>query len=160
MLLLSQVKGGTKITNVVNHAKKSLDSKEHRSIVWSGSGGGIQKTISCVEILKRDYPIHQVTKLCYRKVEEYWDPQLEALEQIVAIREIPCIHILLTLDEIDPTTVGYQFSQKSTTMWLDNVASKSSKKQSHHHQAGGKQSNRPGGKRNVPYKSDNKTKKN
>lgn len=40
------------------------------------------------------------------RVEEYWDPQMEGLEQIVITRQIPCIHILLSFDEIDPKTPG------------------------------------------------------
>ncbi|KAG4077065.1 hypothetical protein HA402_016052 [Bradysia odoriphaga] len=109
--LWMHVKGGTKVSNVVDFAKKAFDSKEHRSVVWSGSGGGVTKTISCAEIMKRDSEseLHQITRLCYRKVEEYWEPQLEGLEQIVATRQIPCIHILLSLDKIDETASGLGF---------------------------------------------------
>lgn len=37
--LWMHVKGGTKISNVIDYAKKALDSNEHRHIVWSSSGG-------------------------------------------------------------------------------------------------------------------------
>jgi len=110
--LWMHVKGGTKVTNVVDFAKKSLESNEHRAIVWSGSGGGVTKTISCAEIMKRGYDLHQITRLCYRKVEEYWEPQLEGLEQIVATRQIPCIHILLSLDKLDENVLGHQNSKE------------------------------------------------
>lgn len=53
------------------------------------------------------------------RVEEYWDPQQEGLEQIVATRKIPSIHILLSLDEIDPKTPGYQHSKTRTTFWME-----------------------------------------
>lgn len=123
-----QVKGGTKVPNVVEFAKKSFEAKEHRSVVWSGSGGGVTKTISCAEIMKRDSEseLHQITRICYRKyvvdqllsatkakrnnhfrVEEYWEPQLDGLEQIVATRQIPCIHILLSLDKLDDNMSGF-----------------------------------------------------
>jgi ribonucleases P/MRP protein subunit RPP25 len=65
--LWMQVKGGTKVTNVIDFAKKAVDDGEHRHIVWTGSGGGVGKTISCAEIMKRQYPMHQLTQLCYRK---------------------------------------------------------------------------------------------
>lgn len=39
--------------------------------------------------------------------EEYWEPMVDGLEQIVVKRNIPCVHILLSLDEIDPSTPGY-----------------------------------------------------
>lgn len=52
--------------NVIEFAKKALQSGEHRTIVWTGYGGGVGKTISCAEILKRDFTLHQVTRLCYK----------------------------------------------------------------------------------------------
>ncbi|XP_055374447.1 ribonuclease P protein subunit p25-like protein [Condylostylus longicornis] len=117
--LWMHVKGSTKISNVIEYAKKALDSGEYRSIVWTGSGGGIGKTISSAEIMKRDYDLHQVTRLCYQKIEEYWDPITKGLEQIVASRQIPCIHILTTLDEIDPKVLGYQKAKQKTHFWND-----------------------------------------
>lgn len=35
-------------------------------MVWTGFGGGVGKTISCAEIMKRDFDLHQVTRLCYK----------------------------------------------------------------------------------------------
>lgn len=60
------MKGGTAVANVIDFAKKALQSGEHRTIVWTGYGGGVGKTISCAEILKRDFTLHQVTRLCYK----------------------------------------------------------------------------------------------
>ncbi|XP_055533933.1 ribonuclease P protein subunit p25-like protein [Wyeomyia smithii] len=117
--LWMHVKGGSRIFNLVDYAKKALEAGEYRSIVWSGSGGGTGKTISCAEIMKKDFELHQVTRVCYSKVEEYWDPQQEGLEQIVATRKIPSIHILLSLDAIDPKTAGYQHSKTRTTFWME-----------------------------------------
>lgn len=37
--LWMHVKGGTKVSNVVDYAKKALDNNEYRQVVWSGSGG-------------------------------------------------------------------------------------------------------------------------
>lgn len=63
------VKGGTKVSNVVDYAKKAMASGgANSSVVWTGSGGGIGKTVSCAEIMKRDMPdVHQITRLSYRQ---------------------------------------------------------------------------------------------
>ncbi|XP_055317953.1 ribonuclease P protein subunit p25-like protein isoform X2 [Sitodiplosis mosellana] len=118
--LWMHVKGGTAVPNVIEFAKKALQSGEHRTIVWTGYGGGVGKTISCAEILKRDFTLHQVTRLCYKTNEEYWDPLLDGLEPIVVKRNIPCVHILMSLDEIDPKSPGYQFSKNKTTFWVES----------------------------------------
>lgn len=64
--LWMHVKGGTAVPNVTEFAKKALQSEEHRTIVWTGYGGGVGKAISCAEILKRDFPLHQTTRLCFK----------------------------------------------------------------------------------------------
>ncbi|XP_026462271.1 ribonuclease P protein subunit p25-like protein isoform X2 [Ctenocephalides felis] len=116
--LWMHVKGGTKIFNVLQHARKIFDKKEARQVVWSANGGGVSKAITCAEIMKRDYyPLHQITKICYTKVEEYWDPKIEDLEQIVVTRQIPAIHILLSIDEIDTNELGYQPPDSTNTFW-------------------------------------------
>lgn len=62
-----------------------------------------------MEILKRHYkPLYQVTRIAYQNVEENWIPIVEGLDDIVVKRQIPAIHILTSLDPIDPTTLGYQ----------------------------------------------------
>lgn len=66
LFLFKQVKGGTAVSNVIEFANKALRSGEHRTIVWTGYGGGVGKTISCAEILKRSFSLHQVTRLCYK----------------------------------------------------------------------------------------------
>ncbi|XP_061508923.1 ribonuclease P protein subunit p25-like protein [Anopheles gambiae] len=117
--LWMHVKGGSEVKNLVDYAKKALEEGTHRSVVWSGSDGGVGKTISCAEIMKRHFELHQVTRICYRKVEEFWDPQQEGLEQIVAKRNIPCVHILMSLDEIDPSVAGYQHSKTQGGFWTE-----------------------------------------
>lgn len=104
------------VTNVVDFARKALDTNQHRHIVWSGSGGGVGKTISCAEILKRHYKLHQVTRLAVQRVEETWLPLVEGLEELVVRRQIPAIHIFMSLDEIDATTPGYQVSTEKTAL--------------------------------------------
>lgn len=89
-----QVSGSSKIRNLLNTAWKQFDDLPH--LVWSASGPGVTKAITCAEITKRKYkPLKQETKICYRKVKEYWDPKIDDLDQLVVIREIPAIHIYL-----------------------------------------------------------------
>ena len=57
------MKGGTKVSNVVDFAENAFKAGEHRCVVWSGSGGGVGKTISCAEIMKRNFDLHQVTQI-------------------------------------------------------------------------------------------------
>lgn len=106
--------------------------------------------------MKRHYKLHQVTQLCYQKVEEIWEPLLEGLEQIVVKRQIPSIHILVSLDEIDPKTPGYQFSAHRTSM-----AFKPQPKKEKPFNIDGKRNPRKGKKgdqnSNKRQKSDNKT---
>lgn len=66
--LWMHVKGGTQVGNVIDFAEKAFKEGEYRSVVWSGSGGGVPKTISCAEIMKRNQPqLNQVTRLAYQK---------------------------------------------------------------------------------------------
>lgn len=65
--LWMHVKGGSDVKNLVDYAKKALEEGTHQSVVWSGSDGGVGKTISCAEIMKRHFELHQVTRICYRK---------------------------------------------------------------------------------------------
>jgi len=63
----AKVKGGTKVSNVIEFAQEALNKGEHRCVVWSGSGGGVVKTISCAEVLKRSHPLYQVTRMAYTR---------------------------------------------------------------------------------------------
>ncbi|CAH2093777.1 unnamed protein product [Euphydryas editha] len=127
--LWMQVKGGSKMTNLISHATGILEDKATTAIVWTGAGVAIAKAISCAEILKRQFSIqHQVTTLTYKSVEEYWEPKLDGLETIIVKRQIPVIHILLSLQEIsDVNQLGYQ-SPLSKKFW-EKVPSNNSKQQ-------------------------------
>ncbi|KAM7346095.1 ribonuclease P protein subunit Rpp25 [Cochliomyia hominivorax] len=118
--LWMHVNGGTKVNNVLTYAKKALDKGEHKHIVWSGHGGGVVKTISCAEILKRSYPLYQVTRMCYTTVEEHWKPQMDGLEEIVANRQIPALHIFMSLEPIDDNVKGLQKPNTTTDFWVYN----------------------------------------
>lgn len=61
-----QVSGGTKVSNVVDYAVKAVKEKTHRNVLWTGSGSGaISKTVSCAEIMKRSFEMHQITRIKY-----------------------------------------------------------------------------------------------
>ncbi|KAL0841983.1 hypothetical protein ABMA28_014206 [Loxostege sticticalis] len=130
--LWMQVKGGSKINNLLTHASGILEDKATSAIVWSGAGVAIPKAISCAEILKRQFNIeHQVTKLTHKRVEEYWEPKLDGLETIVVKRQIPVIHILLSIDVIQDTSqLGYQNLQEKK-FWQKDVTSSNSKHSSY-----------------------------
>ncbi|XP_034142390.1 ribonuclease P protein subunit p25-like protein [Drosophila guanche] len=119
-VLWMQVKGGTKVNNVIEFAQAALNKGEHRSLVWSGSGGGVVKTISCAEVLKRSHPLYQVTRMAYNSVEEHWKPQMEGLEEIIVNRQIPTLHILMSLDELPESVQGVQKPNTTSDYWQDN----------------------------------------
>ncbi|XP_029174403.1 ribonuclease P protein subunit p25-like protein isoform X2 [Nylanderia fulva] len=124
--LWMHVKNGTKIRNVLDYALKEFPN--YNSIVWTGIGQGIVKTISCAELFKRNQEgLHQVTKLCYTESEK------EITEKTINTHRVPEIHILLTKDIKDITELGYQapddcgeFSEKEAveskpTKNVDNI---------------------------------------
>ncbi|XP_023168216.2 ribonuclease P protein subunit p25-like protein [Drosophila hydei] len=115
--LWMHVKGGTKVSNVIGYAQSALDKGEYRSLVWSGSGGGVVKTISCAEVLKRSHPLYQVTRMAYTSVEEHWKPQMDGLEEIVVNRKIPTLHILMSLDELPDSIDGLQKPNTTSDFW-------------------------------------------
>lgn len=43
--------------------------------------------------------------VCFR-VEEYWEPVIPDLDQIVVKRKLPMIHILLSLDPLNAEELG------------------------------------------------------
>lgn len=77
----------------------------------------VRKFVQEIANIKLDIIVH--------RVEEYWDPQLDGLEPIIATREIPAIHILLTLDEISDNLMGHQFSKTGTKFWAEKPSNTS-----------------------------------
>lgn len=64
--LWMQVRGGSKIRNLLSHALNEY--KEAKVLVWTGFGRSVGKAITCAEIMKRECgnSLHQITRLCYR----------------------------------------------------------------------------------------------
>ncbi|KAL3270015.1 hypothetical protein HHI36_009072 [Cryptolaemus montrouzieri] len=107
-VLWMQIRGGTKMTNVLAHVMKQFENKTDIACLWTGFGPSVGKTISCAEIMKKEFKheLHQVTKICYRLVEEYWDPVLPELQQLVVKRKLPMIHIYLSNKPLDIRELG------------------------------------------------------
>jgi ribonuclease P/MRP protein subunit RPP25 len=106
--LWMQVRGGSKIRNLLTHALNEFPNA--KSVVWTGFGQSVSKAVTCAELMKREYnnKLYQITKLCYRLVEEYWDPVIPELDQLVVKRKLPMIHIYLSIDPLDSQELGYQ----------------------------------------------------
>ncbi|XP_063907569.1 ribonuclease P protein subunit p25-like protein [Zophobas morio] len=106
--LWMQVRGGSKIRNLLTHALNEFPNA--KSVVWTGFGQSVGKAVTCAELMKREYEnkLYQITKLCYRLVEEYWDPVIPELDQLVVKRNLPMIHIYLSLEPLNNEELGYQ----------------------------------------------------
>eukprot|EP00040_Diaphanoeca_grandis_P014371 m.72925 g.72925 ORF g.72925 m.72925 type:complete len:142 (-) comp24495_c1_seq1:279-704(-) len=103
-----------KIRTYVAAAEKILTNIEvnQRTVIFQGNGRAVTKTISCVEILKTKFEdLHQITTIGTQRVDDIWaaKPDLkEDVDNIRVTRQVPMIKILLSLDELDPSTLGYQ----------------------------------------------------
>ncbi|XP_071752709.1 ribonuclease P protein subunit p25a [Centroberyx gerrardi] len=115
-ILHMRVKEGSKIRNLLRFATarmqgegKGSDGVAQRQVVFTGSGRGVTKTITCVEILKRKVGgLHQVSKLYYKTVNEVWESPQHGVPGITMHRTVPAISILLSKDPLDPQEPGYQ----------------------------------------------------
>ncbi|XP_034541035.1 ribonuclease P protein subunit p25-like protein [Notolabrus celidotus] len=114
-ILHMQVKEGSKIRNLLRFATARMQEEgkddngtSPRQVVFTGSGRGVTKTITCVEILKRKVGgLHQVSKLFYKTVNEVWKSPQKG-EECSVKRTVPAICILLSKDPLDPQEPGYQ----------------------------------------------------
>ncbi|XP_054475563.1 ribonuclease P protein subunit p25-like protein [Anoplopoma fimbria] len=111
-----RVKEGSKIRNLLRFATARMQGEGRdsggtllRQVVFSGSGRGVTKTITCVEILKRKVgELHQVSKLYYTTVNEVWESPQQGAAGVTMQRTVPAICILLSKDPLDPQEPGYQ----------------------------------------------------
>ncbi len=91
-----------------------------RQIVFTATGRGVSKAITCTEIVKRRVKgLHQLTKLLYSTVVEVWEP-LEpsaGLDSLTVSRNVPTIWILLSREAMDCSQPGYQGPGCYDTLW-------------------------------------------
>ncbi|XP_070687577.1 ribonuclease P protein subunit p25-like protein [Pempheris klunzingeri] len=115
-ILHMRVKEGSKIRNLLQFATarmqgegKDSNGTSLRQVVFTGSGRGVTKTITCVEILKRKVGgLHQISKLYYKTVTEVWESPQQGAPGITMQRTVPAICILLSKDPLDSQEPGYQ----------------------------------------------------
>ncbi|XP_060937488.1 ribonuclease P protein subunit p25-like protein [Limanda limanda] len=91
-----------------------------KQIVFTASGKGVSKAITCAEIVKRRVKgLHQLTRLLYSAVVEVWEP-LEpgaGLDSLTVNRNLPAIWILLSRDPPDCGQPGYQAPGRYDALW-------------------------------------------
>ncbi|XP_029289237.1 ribonuclease P protein subunit p25-like protein [Cottoperca gobio] len=126
-ILHMRVKEGSKIRNLLRFATarmqgegKDSNGTSLRQVVFTGSGRGVTKTITCVEILKRKMGgLHQMSKLYYKTVNEVWESPQQGAPGITMERTVPAICILLSKDPLDPQEPGYQPPQTQSVATAD-----------------------------------------
>ncbi|XP_005103749.1 ribonuclease P protein subunit p25-like protein [Aplysia californica] len=113
-----KVTGGSKIRNLMGFAMSSMGDKSVRHMTWNGTGNAINKTISCVEIMKRKVKgLHQITQIGYMRVEDFWEPSIEGLDTLKVNTNIPAISILLSKDPLDSNDPSYQAPGATDVVW-------------------------------------------
>lgn len=96
-----------------------------KQIVFTASGKGVSKAITCAEIVKRRVKgLHQLTRLLYSTVVEVWEP-LEpgaGLDSLTVNRNVPAVWILLSREPLDSSQPGYQAPGRYDTLWAQSAA--------------------------------------
>lgn len=140
-ILHMRVKGGSKIRSLLQFAVARMQGEVRnpngmslRQVVFTGSGRGVTKTITCVEILKRKVEgLHQVSKLYYNTVKEVWKSPQPGAPGITMERRVPAICIYLSKDPLDPQEPGYQPPQISSVPTEDAERRKGLLRTAHAH---------------------------
>ncbi|TKS82713.1 Ribonuclease P protein subunit p25-like protein [Collichthys lucidus] len=112
-----------------------------KHIVFTATGKGVSKAITCTEIVKRRVKgLHQLTRLLYSTVVEVWEP-LEpdaGLDSLTVNRNVPAIWILLSREPLDCSQPGYQAPGRYDALWAQSA---------NREEGGGLTGQRPGHKR-------------
>ncbi|XP_041365738.1 ribonuclease P protein subunit p25-like protein isoform X2 [Gigantopelta aegis] len=120
-----KVTAGSKIKNVIGYALKKLQEPEVRYLSWNGSGHAVTKTVTCAEITKKKFKgLQQITKIRFKRIEEFWEPKLEGLERLKVNRDIPAISVLLSKDPLDKLEPGFQCHGSLNALWSDSSPKK------------------------------------
>ncbi|XP_041649559.1 ribonuclease P protein subunit p25-like protein [Cheilinus undulatus] len=94
-------------------------------IIFTASGKGVSKAITCAEIVKRRVKgLHQLTKLLYSTVVEVWEPlePTAGLDSLTVNRNLPAIWILLSREPLDISQPGYQPPGRYDLLWAQSVS--------------------------------------
>ncbi|XP_034005446.1 ribonuclease P protein subunit p25-like protein isoform X2 [Trematomus bernacchii] len=119
-------------------------------IVFTASGKGVSKAISCAEILKRRVGrLHQLTRLQFGSLEEVWEPLEPAagLEPLTVSRKQPSLWILLSREPLDHSLPGYQAPGRYDALWAPEGQGGDGQKQGHKRKKGERGGERGGGVR-------------
>ncbi|XP_073341719.1 ribonuclease P protein subunit p25-like protein [Pagrus major] len=165
-----RVKDGSKIRNLLRYALNRMEAKPRaaddegrplseeggvavegqqeargrplcKHIVFTATGKGVSKAITCAEIVKRRLKgLHQLTRLLYSTVVEVWEPLEPAagLDSLTVNRNVPAIWILLSQEPLDCSQPGYQAPGRYDTLWAQSA---------NREEGGGFTGQRPGHKR-------------
>ncbi|KAM3844506.1 LOW QUALITY PROTEIN: ribonuclease P protein subunit p25-like protein [Vipera latastei] len=123
-----KVKDGSKIRNLMGYAIGKMEQETTRQMLFSGVGKAINKTITCVEIMKRRLKdLHQITKVFFQQIEEIWEPIVPeaGLDPLTVKRNIPAICVLLSKEPLDHQEPGYQAPGSFDAFWLETLNSES-----------------------------------
>ncbi|XP_019719446.1 ribonuclease P protein subunit p25-like protein [Hippocampus comes] len=137
-----RVKDGSKIRNLLRYALSRIEAKSQvdkhdgggdgevnedppsrplcRQLVFTASGKGVSKAITCAEVVKRRVRgLHQLTSLASSTLTDVWDPLEPAvgLDSITVSRKLPVIWILLSKDPLDHSLPGYQAPGRCDNLW-------------------------------------------
>ncbi|XP_072179769.1 uncharacterized protein [Diadema setosum] len=117
-----KVRNGSKIRNLLTFATKKMKEDESRSIIFTGVGQAVTKTVTCAEIMKRQMKnLHQINKAYFRKTEEIWEPKQEGLDKLRVNRQVPALAILLSKDPLEETEPGYQAPGSFEVKWTEDA---------------------------------------
>ncbi|XP_077382265.1 ribonuclease P protein subunit p25-like protein [Festucalex cinctus] len=140
-----RVKEGSKIRNLLRYALSRMEAQPRadedgeggggevdavpagppgrplcRQLVFTASGKGVSKAITCAEVVKRRVRgLHQLTSLASATLTDVWEP-LEAavgLDTLTVSRKLPVIWILLSKDPLDNSLPGYQAPGRCDNLW-------------------------------------------
>ena len=92
----------SKVAKLVSPAVQSL--KSDQCLVIAGSGFSTSKVSELATSVKREMrnnKMYEIRKSGARQIHEYWVPNQEGLDTLVATRHIPTLHILLSTNKID-----------------------------------------------------------
>ncbi|XP_042346350.1 ribonuclease P protein subunit p25-like protein [Plectropomus leopardus] len=145
-----RVKDGSKIRNLLRYAQSRMEAKPRaaedeapddggvaaeerreapgrplcKQIVFTATGKGVAKAITCAEITKRRLKgLHQLTRLLFSTVQEVWEPLEPAagLDSLTVSRNLPAIWILLSREPLDCSQPGYQAPGRYDALWTQSA---------------------------------------
>ncbi|XP_071506878.1 uncharacterized protein [Diadema antillarum] len=117
-----KVRNGSKIRNLLTFATKKMKEDGSRSIIFTGVGQAVTKTVTCAEIMKRQMKnLHQINKAYFRRTEEIWEPKQDGLDKLRVNRQVPALAILLSKDPLEETEPGYQAPGSFEVKWTEDA---------------------------------------